>query len=210
MKATLTALAMALLSLGMLACGGTGKVSGTTTLSSSANAGATSPRSKTASSSAAPGSYWKNDADKDSDDYAHSGTLPDDDDDSKLVALYPGKPSQASQREIAAIVKSYYAAAAADDGTKACELLDSSLAAGLSENAGSAASCVTPIDRLFAQERQQLSEDEVSTMVLTGIHMNGELALALLGFRKAPERELQLEREGRAWKIGALVDSEIP
>jgi predicted small lipoprotein YifL len=215
MKAMLAPLAIALLSLGVAACGSAGKATRYRAPSESNSADTATLPPQPATSSTSPGSYWRYDGDKDSDDFAHSGKRPDDDDDRNLLAPYPNSPSRAELQAIVAAVRGYYAAAAAGDGTQACRLLDTSLAAGLGEGAsqpghGSDSSCEATIDRLFKEQHQQLAIEQPATMVVTSVHVKGDLGLALLGFRKAPEGEILIERDRGTWKLGALFDSEIP
>jgi hypothetical protein len=215
MKALAAHLAIVLLGLGLAACSDTGKTTGSTTESSADKPDTRTVRSPAATSSTLPGSYWKYDGDKDSDDYAHSGKLPDDDDDRNLLAPYPNKPSQAELEAITATVHDYYTAAASENGGRACRLLDTSLAAGLGEDLvhsgqNSSDGCAASVDLLFKEQHQQLATEEPATMVVTSVHVKGGLGLALLGFRKAPEGEILIERVSGVWKLGALFDSEIP
>jgi len=46
-------------------------------------------------------------------------------------------------------------------------------------------------------------------MVVISVHAKGNLGLAVLGFRRVPESEILVEREGSSWKIDALFDSEM-
>lgn len=155
------------------------------------------------------------DGDKDSDDEPHQGFRPDDDDDRNLLAAYGGKASTAVTDAVAAVVKRYYAAAAAGNGTTVCALLYSTLAAGLGEDSSqtegqSNGSCAASADRLIAQQDRQLSADDVPTMTVIEVHSKGDFALALVGFKAQPEREILLQREGNSWKLAALLDSEVP
>lgn len=217
MKATVALPAIILLCLNLAACAGRGasKTPESTVANSpsGSESGATPPTQTT--SSPVSRSYWKYDGDKDSDDYAHSRGLPDDDDDRNLLAPYPDKPGQAELQAIIATVRRYYTAAAGGNGAQACGLLDTSLAAGLGTGAGrpshsSSNGCAAAVDRIFKEQHRQLIADEPATMVVTGVHVKGTLGLALLGFRTAPEGAILIERESGIWKLGSLFDSEIP
>jgi hypothetical protein len=213
MERTVASMAIILLGLSLTACAGTKTGSATASLPNSVQLGAT--QSSPTTTSTLPGSYWKDDGDKDSDDYAHSGKLPDDDDDRNLLAPYPNRPSQAELKAIAATVRGYYTDAAADDGARACGLLDMSLATSLDEGTSQPrqdlnGGCTAAVDHLFREQHQQLITQEPATIVVTSVHVKGDLGLALLGFRKAPEGAILIEREGGVWKLGALFDSEIP
>ncbi len=162
-----------------------------------------------------PRGYLIFDGDTDSDDEPHQGVRPDDDDDRALLNAYGGLAGQAETQAVAAVVKRYYAAAAAGDGMEVCALLYSSLAAGLGEDSSKAgapetAGCAASANGLLAQEHDRLSADDVATMTVISVHAKGGLALALVGFRTQPEGEILLRREGHAWKLDALLDSEVP
>jgi hypothetical protein len=207
-NAMLVLLTVAALGVALGACGATSK--------EKRSASSTDPIATTTTGLyVTSGGYLKADGDIDSDDEKHTGKRPDDYDDRPLLADYPDKPSRATRQAITAVVKSYYAAAAAEDGTRACAVLDASLLIGLSESTSqprenSGNGCVTSVDRLFKQEHAQLTADEVATMVVTSVHVKGEFGVALLGFRKALEGEILVEREGHMWKIGALSASQVP
>jgi hypothetical protein len=213
MKVTCTLLAMCLVGISISACGNTDGGTGSTSRESSDATSTVTPAKSQALTPA--GAYLKVDGDSDSDDEKHTGRRPDDDDDRDLLAPYPNTPGQAERRAITTLVKSYYIAAAAQDGTKACVLLDASLATGLGEGADQPGQskdnrCVASMSHLFKEEHQRLAADEVATMSVTSVHVKDGLGLALLGFRKMPEGEMFIEREGHTWKIGALFDSEPP
>jgi hypothetical protein len=215
MRATVASMWIILFCLSLSACASTAKTTGPTAASSPDSAGGGASDSTAATRHTSPGGYWENDGDKDSDDHAHSGELPDDNDDRNLLAPYPDRPSQAELHAITGTVRGYYAAAAAENGAKACGLLDASLAVGLGEGSGrpshsSSSGCAAAVEHLFKEQHRQLATEEPATMVIISVHVKGDLGLALLGFRKAPEGAILIEREGGIWKVGALFDSEIP
>ena len=112
------------------------------------------------------------------------------------------------------LVKSYYAAAAAGDATKACSLLVASFAAGLATSQvqsapGTRGTCSASMSRLLRQLHQRLVADDIATMMVTSVHVKGKVGLAALGFRTMPEGEILVEREGHVWKIDALLDGEM-
>jgi hypothetical protein len=158
-----------------------------------------------------PAEYLKSDGDEDPDD---EPGRPGRDDQKILVAMRYGA-SSADRRAIASVVRSYYYDAAAANGAKGCLLLDSSLATAVAEEPSQsphvgASTCAASLSRLFEQQHLHLAEEEVSTMVVTGVHVNGTLGLSTLGFRAAIEAEIVLQREGRTWKMAALFDSPLP
>ncbi|HTA15893.1 MAG TPA: hypothetical protein VK781_13640 [Solirubrobacteraceae bacterium] len=126
------------------------------------------------------------------------------------MAAYGGEASEADTRAVTAVIRKYYAAAAAEDGQAACQLLYSSLATGLAEGVGGGGkTCPAAISVLFKQQHSHIVADDVPTMVVISVHAKGNLGLAVLGFRRVPESEILVEREGSSWKIDALFDSEM-
>lgn len=205
LKSTVALLAILLLGAGISACGGGGKAGGTASSASSGSLG------NSTSSVTPPGGYLKEDSDNDGDE-ERNGKRSVFEDDRYLLSTYPQKPNQAEARAITAVVKGYFAATAANEGARACSLLDASVVAGLGEGAGRSnmKSCATSLEQLLKPERKLLAAEEVATMVVTSVRLKGQFGLAFLGFRKALEGEILVAHEGHSWKIGALFDSGIP
>lgn len=163
---------------------------------------------------APPGGYLKADGDGDNDDdngHQKKGTV---NDDVTLLSYYGGTAPPADRQAITAVIKRYYAAAVAEDGMTACSLLHSSVALALAKGQSQAtqagkAACAAALAPLLKQQHKYLVAIEVPTMVVPVVHAKGDLGLAVLGFRSQPEGEILVEREGRAWKLGALLDSEL-
>ncbi len=209
----LAVLATALLGLGATACGGatattpTSPPSHTTGTTSNARAG---PPAHADSSTG----YLKNDGDKDSDDAERDRASPEGDA-SILFAPFGHRASAADARAVTNLVKSYYAASAAEDGAKACSLLTAGLALGVGADQrpsglNAPERCAASMAALLAQQHRQLIADDVATMVVTSVHAKGNLGVAALGFRTMPESELLVEREDHAWKIDALFAGLMP
>jgi hypothetical protein len=201
-------LVTALLSASLSACGaGTG--AGSSPASHDSSAAATI---STAAHATEPGGYLKEDADKDGDDgYYPNGPKQDDE---QILALYGGKAPAAEARAIAALVKRYYAASVAGNGAGACALLSPGVVAGVvalqqSQTARGSSACATAIAPLLAHQHQRLLAEEPATMVVTGVYAKGELGLALLGFRSAPESDIVVAREGHVWKIDSVFDNQL-
>jgi hypothetical protein len=209
MRQLLAMIATALLLLLSGACGGgTGKVASSS--SSGSHTGTDKGTSDIHAPVATPRSYSRNDGDKDFDD-ARGYRDNSKNDDRTLFATYGKRANPNDARAVTALVKRYYAAAAAGDGARACSLLDSSLADALAPEQRQSApatreACARAISPLLHQQHQHLIADDVSTMVVTSIHVKGNLGLAALGFRTMPEGEIVVEREGKAWKVDALFD----
>jgi hypothetical protein len=155
--------------------------------------------------------YLKEDGDKDGDDGAypaHPGQ-----DDQSFLATYGGRARPATARAIASVVERYYAASLAGDGASACALLNAGLATALAAQRGRAAqgdrACAAALSPLLAQQHPHLLAEDPATMVVTGVYAKGNLGLAVLGFRSAPESDIVVAREGRAWRIDALFDNQM-
>jgi hypothetical protein len=150
-----------------------------------------------------------NDSDNSSESYYDS-------DDNSVFGF--GQPATtAEKRAVTALVKRYYAAAAAADGTTACELLSVPLARSVAEDLGRAPGppylrgdrCSIVMSKVFTLNHRQLSAYAVKLRV-RAVRVKHAGGLAILDFTTLPGRVLSLQREHRTWKVGALVDSELP
>jgi hypothetical protein len=200
-------LATTLLAVALPACGGqtkpdhsTGTTGSTTRLTEQASPPAISPID-------APGGYVTEDGDTDGDDGLHASKAGQDD--GPLLASYGGRPSRTEAHAIAMLVKRYYAASAAGDGTSACGLLSAEIAKGLESNLSHPehSSCAVAISPLLAQQHQLLTLEDPATMAIVGIHLRGNLALVALRFKRSFESSILAVREAGAWKIDAFSGS---
>jgi hypothetical protein len=212
MRPLLALLATALLGLALVACGSTGKTTSSRPLTSDSPTLPAATVATTRSRAVRSGGYLKEDGDKDGDD--HGRPVRGENDDLTLFAAYGRRASSADARAITALVKRYYAASATEDSATACSLLSSSLITGVvteqsQTGQGAGKTCPASIAPLLKQQHQQLVADDVATMVVTSVHVKGDLGLAALGFRTMPEAEIVVEREGQAWRIDALFDSNM-
>jgi hypothetical protein len=161
----------------------------------------------------ASGGYLRDDGDSDNDDERHPAKV--ENDDRELFATYGRPAGPADAGAIAALVKSYYRASTGGDGARACSLLYGTLASGLATQASSSVSgahdtCSTNMSVLLRQQHQRLIAENPATMLVTAVRVRGSIGLAVLGFRKMPESQMLVEREGARWKIDALFDSLVP
>jgi hypothetical protein len=212
MNSLLVALVIALLSLGVAACGSQDKSRGSV---SEASSSAAANMAITPSATVLSGGYVRGDDDADgsgSEDYDDAG-----------VRGYGRAASAADRQVVTALLKGYYAAAAAGDGATACSLMLPRLVKG--SNLGEAAeeayppapstpplrgkSCAQIMSLLFTEDHQQLAADS-ATLVVSSLRVKGNHGLALLGFRTTPERQIPVERGGGVWKVDAPLDSEVP
>jgi hypothetical protein len=124
--------------------------------------------------------------------------------------------SAAEEREIAATVKRYYAAAAAEDGARACPMIVSILAGSVREDYGhgsagppylrSGRTCPATMTLLFRHFHRSLK----SPVAVTGARTSGEETRALLGSRTLPASTIAVRRERGAWKIAKLLGAPLP
>jgi hypothetical protein len=181
-------LAVASLSVGVTACGGTGKSTSSDAHASSDTGSATTSASTTPTHPP---------AESNADDKVHDQPA--------------GEPDK---REITQLVNRYYAAAADDDGAKACSLLFSSIAASVPEDYGQAPgpldirgkTCAVVMSKLFKHVHGQSSADLATTKV-TEVRINSEDGVVQLSSRGMPKGEIIVEREGHGWKVAVLIGS---
>jgi hypothetical protein len=114
-------------------------------------------------------------------------------------------------------VKRYYTAAAAKDGLTACSLILSSIAKALPEDYGQAPgphylrggkTCRAVMSRLFTHFHRLLVTD-AATLIVAQVRLDTTGGYAVLSFGAKPEREITVVREGGAWKISSMLDSEL-
>jgi hypothetical protein len=210
MKYLLMLPSIALLGLGVGACGDAGRHTGSVP-SAHATVGATA---ETASSPAPTGGYLRGDGDGDEPNHI--------DEDNYSARNYGRAASAGQERAIAALVERYYAAGAAGDGARACALIYSGLteSPSLGETAEAVSppapsvpplhgrSCAQIMSLLFEEDHRRLAAD-LARVVVTSVRVKGSQGLVLLGFRTTPERWIPVRRERGGWKIEALLDKEL-
>jgi hypothetical protein len=195
--------AVALLSLGVTACGGASKTTVSASHASSTTALSDTPPATAAATTTPAKPSIKNDLDKDSDnnndDYAY------------------GYPASAADRStVTALVRGYYAAAAADDGTTGCSLIYSLFAEEIPEVYGEppgppslrGTTCAAVVSKLFERHHQEMIVDH-ATLKVIAVRVKGRRALVMLSFEHRPMREIMVRLERRTWKIGELLDNAL-
>lgn len=191
MKSLLALPTITLLSLAVLACAGTGKHAGSTP--------------KPATSAPVGGGQTTADV----------VTAKAFDSDDAPIRFYGHEASAAEKQPIVALLTHYYAAAAKDDGAKACPLIHPLIAETIHEDYGQTLSphdktCAVVMSQLFKRYHRQLATDS-ATLEVTSVRIEGIRALVLLRFAKAPvPNHIAVHREGSAWKIWELFDSQMP
>lgn len=220
------AVALALLSIWASACGkSTGHPD--STLRASA-------RGRAVDVSAAPSSvHYRNDGDRDFLTDADSDNRADVDDDAPLdykdeghenrsfhdrddasVLAFGHETSAAEGSAIARAVRRYYAAAAAADGGSACAMLIPTLANAVVLDYGQGGpaylrpgkNCAGVLKLLFRHYHRELREPPT----VVGARVDGDNALALLGYTTMPAAEMSLRRVSGVWMIEGLLATPLP
>jgi hypothetical protein len=219
MRSRFALLPTALLCVSLVACGGT---SGTSSEPEAPLPGTLSSGTESTAKLPLVNGHLVGDDDMENDDTRPRGSLNGDDDDP--VRLYGHRASATDRREVTTLIGRYYGLAVQEDGAAACSLLYSSLARNPSltktvpEDKFSARlgpkilpgeRCAQAAVRQFKQNHRRLMAD-VSSLQVTAMRVSGKHGLAVLGFRGSPERWIPVVREGGEWKVGFLLDREMP
>jgi hypothetical protein len=161
----------------------------------------------------------------------HDGYVMGDDDgddlggihDDRYVRRYGRAANPGEKRAVTTLIEHYYAAAAANDSSRACPLLakglrsaGSTLVAAAEREAPApgapplrSRSCGYIASLLFGEHHAQLVTDTAGVKVEI-VRVKGNHGVALLAFRTKHERQFPLVREGGAWKAASLLDRELP
>jgi hypothetical protein len=110
-------------------------------------------------------------------------------------------------------VKRYYAAVAAGDGAAACSLMSSGLSKSITQGFGRSAAlrgkgCAGILALLFKRRSGQ-SAASLAEIEVTGVRIKGDRGFALLHSKLMPSGEITVDREGGAWKVGALIGGSL-
>jgi hypothetical protein len=193
-----------LLSIGASACGAASHTASSTTAASTT----------TTVSSKSTQDYTKSDRDKDNDGIHASF----DSDNNSSVLDFGHEANASEKRTITALVKHYYAAAAAEDGAKACSMIYSTFAEAIPEDYGTSppgpsfargTTCPAVMTKVFKHFHNQVAI-KFAKLDVSRVRTKERQGLAILRFGTLPEREIRVTREGHTWKIEALLDSELP
>lgn len=217
MKSLLTLFAIGLFSVCLAACGSTSKSTGSTAQASSTTAttgaSATTAVSTTPTDTAPAPAETKADADKDNDVSAS-----DDDKNNSSTQDFGHAASPSDARMITALIKRYYAAAAVEDGTKACSMIYSTIEESVPEDYGQSppgqpymrgTTCPAVLTLLFKHFHPQITV-ELPKLKVARVRLVEHHGVVVLNFGTMPEREISVAREGHTWKVDALLDGEVP
>ncbi|MGN6372803.1 MAG: hypothetical protein ACTHM1_07410 [Solirubrobacteraceae bacterium] len=117
-------------------------------------------------------------------------------------------------RAIAAAIHHYYAAAVAEDGRRACQLMSRKFAKGVPVDYGRfgapymhASTCPAVMRRVFAHEHRHISS-EAATLRVVEARLEGDHGFALLRSRPLSVSKILFRQEGGSWKIESLMADE--
>jgi hypothetical protein len=131
------------------------------------------------------------------------------------ISTYGREAGEPDRREIITLVSRYYAAAAADDGSKACSMIYSLIANSVAEDYGQppgppylrGKTCPIVMSKLFRHVPGQTPATLAATRV-TGVRLLPRQGFAQLSSKAMPTGEIFVQRQGKAWKVGALIGRE--
>jgi hypothetical protein len=132
------------------------------------------------------------------------------DDDGKV--LFYGHAADASdQRASSTLVRSYFAAAAAENGAQACALLAPFVAESVPEEDGHSPqlrgkTCTVVMSKLFKLHHKPLAAKSASLQVIA-VRVEDQKALVVLDFPNVPEvRQIAERRIAGTWRLLDLLD----
>lgn len=135
--------------------------------------------------------------------------------DDQLIAQF-GQPAPASmQRDLSALVRRYYKAAARLDGATACSMLSAFTAQELTENSHQQAGphghvCARVLGTIFARERHRLV-NEAASLNVAAVRTDGRRSVVLLHFATTPApHHIALRRSGSRWSLLEVQASAMP
>lgn len=170
----------------------------------------TTPRELGVHTAAQSQGYLKNDGDRD----AHGPRVATDEDDRGLFTEYPVVVSGNSRNAAAAVVASFYRALSTGDNQTVCALLSPVLASGLtraeSKPGRTPIGCASSLASVLSGLHTRALQESAANVTVWSVRARGNAGIALIGFPRAPEMSISLEREGRRWRMAAINDSEIP
>jgi hypothetical protein len=137
------------------------------------------------------------------------------DSDDRGVRSFGHAASAPDRRALTALVQRYYAAAAAENGAKACNLTYFILVETIPEDyarpvgpryLSGAKTCQAVLSLVFEHFHTQLTQP----MEVTGVRVSGNMAYVLLGWTTMPAGFMEAKREGKAWKIDRVLAAPLP
>jgi hypothetical protein len=181
--------------LALTGCGGSG--------AGTASGGATGAATTAGASTTIESNFSTHNNDRDNDG--------DHNNDDGWILHYGHTANPSDRRTSVALLKRYFAAAAAKDGATGCSSLVPFIAASVVENDGHSAgligkTCAVVMTKLFKMHHKLLAEKNATLRVMD-VRVLGDKALAILDFPAIPEmRQIAERRVGNTWKLLDLLD----
>jgi hypothetical protein len=138
----------------------------------------------------------------------------DNNDDDQGTLAFGHLPDAREGREITKLVRGYFAAAATEDGRRACALLTPIIAESVVERDGHSAAlrgntCSVVMSKLFKVHHRELTPKQATFRIMR-VGIVGYRSLVALDFPSIPEvREITARRVGSRWTVLSLLDEII-
>lgn len=205
----LAGLAMVMIALGSIGCGG----SSAGTHPAGASSGLGGSRSVAAVPGSRPNAATTSQTTRATPDTDNEGDLTGRDPDDATLFDYGQRASVAEAGAAEAVLKRYYAAAAADDGARVCSLLYSPVAETVVEDYGEPPgpvatrgdTCAEVMTKVYHGQRR-LMADHGRALRVTQLRIRGNQGIALLHVGRGPERYIYVRREFGVWKVKVFGD----
>lgn len=138
------------------------------------------------------------------------------DSDETGIIYFGQNASNADRRAVISVVRRYHAAAAADNGAKACDVIYTLLTEAIPEDYGQppgppslrGKTCAVVLTKLFKQPHGRHIDVTVGRHVI-GVRVKGNRGLALMSSGTRVESSLPVRRERGVWKVSAINANEI-
>jgi hypothetical protein len=131
------------------------------------------------------------------------------------ISTYGHEAGARDTRAIVTLIDDYYAAAASDDGARACSMIYSIFEEAIAEDYGQppgpadlrGKTCAVVMSKFFKHIPHQPSAILALTRI-TGIRLKGRRGFVQLTSSAMPTGEIRIEREHQFWKIDSLIGQE--
>jgi hypothetical protein len=132
----------------------------------------------------------------------------------RSIQEYGAKAPSSDTAAIAGIVKRYYAAVAAGDGSRACALMSTEISRTIVATFANSPAlrgkgCSSIVQALYKIPAGR-ARAAFAKVQVTSVRVKGDRAFALLRSPSSPSGEMPMLREGGAWKVNALMGSNLP
>jgi hypothetical protein len=134
--------------------------------------------------------------------------------DDEAVIDYGHAASPADSNAIATLVKRFYAATNAADGTAICSLVYDVVVEGVPEDyeqspGSKGATCAEVMTKVFARRRSQTAR-ELGKLRVTRVRVEGTKGLVMIYTGTHPDQYFLVHRQGPAWKMQTMFVANLP